>query len=166
MNAVSLIFDSKLSRDHLRQHISEMYQEAADKKRNFVETIELQIALKNYDPTKDKRFSGSVRLPSAPKAKFRVCVLADAAHMEEAQKNGVPCMDAEALKALKKGKKQVRDLGMPGFIIYLSKFGHSEVLRRLPRLGYFDQANPSFVGPWFVQGWKVPFPFDPRRKHG
>jgi large subunit ribosomal protein L10Ae len=26
------------------------------KKRNFVETIELQIGLKNYDPQRDKRF--------------------------------------------------------------------------------------------------------------
>lgn len=32
-----------------------------EKKRNFVETIELQIGLKNYDPQRDKRFSGSVK---------------------------------------------------------------------------------------------------------
>lgn len=28
----------------------------------FLETVELQISLKNYDPQKDKRFSGTVRL--------------------------------------------------------------------------------------------------------
>lgn len=27
----------------------------------FVETVELQVSLKNYDPQKDKRFSGTVR---------------------------------------------------------------------------------------------------------
>lgn len=27
----------------------------------FVESVELQISLKNYDPQKDKRFSGTVR---------------------------------------------------------------------------------------------------------
>jgi large subunit ribosomal protein L10Ae len=32
-----------------------------EKKRNFVETVELQIGLKNYDPQRDKRFSGTVR---------------------------------------------------------------------------------------------------------
>lgn len=32
------------------------YKEAGGKKRNFVETIELQIGLKNYDPQRDKRF--------------------------------------------------------------------------------------------------------------
>jgi ribosomal protein L1 len=31
------------------------------KKRKFTETIDLQIGLKNYDPQKDKRFSGTVK---------------------------------------------------------------------------------------------------------
>lgn len=31
------------------------------KKRKFLETVELQIALKNYDPSRDKRFAGTVR---------------------------------------------------------------------------------------------------------
>ena len=35
---------------------------AKEKKRKFRETVELQIVLKNYDPQKDKRFSGTVKL--------------------------------------------------------------------------------------------------------
>jgi len=42
-----------------------------DKKRGFTETIELQIGLKNYDPQKDKRFSGSIRLPYVPRPKLK-----------------------------------------------------------------------------------------------
>jgi hypothetical protein len=38
-----------------------------EKKRNFLETVELQIGLKNYDPQRDKRFSGTVRLPQIPR---------------------------------------------------------------------------------------------------
>ena len=38
-----------------------MLQGSIDKKRKFVETVELQISLKNYDPQKDKRFSGTVK---------------------------------------------------------------------------------------------------------
>jgi len=37
------------------------------KKRNFLETVELQIGLKNYDPQRDKRFSGTVKLPTVPR---------------------------------------------------------------------------------------------------
>ena len=33
----------------------------SEKRRNFVETVELQIGLKNYDPQRDKRFSGTVK---------------------------------------------------------------------------------------------------------
>lgn len=43
-----------------------------EKSRGFTETIELQIGLKNYDPQKDKRFSGAVRLPYVPRPKLKV----------------------------------------------------------------------------------------------
>lgn len=59
------------------------YGDAPEKKRNFTETIELQIGLKNYDPRKDKRFSGSVMLPHIPRPKMEVCILGDAQHIEE-----------------------------------------------------------------------------------
>lgn len=32
-----------------------------EEKRKFIETVELQIGLKNYDPQRDKRFSGTVK---------------------------------------------------------------------------------------------------------
>ena len=38
-----------------------------EKKRNFLETVELQIGLKNYDVRRDKRFSGTIRLPQTPR---------------------------------------------------------------------------------------------------
>lgn len=48
-----------------------------------METVELQIGLKNYDPQKDKRFSGSVKLPHIPRPKMKICMLGDAQHVEE-----------------------------------------------------------------------------------
>lgn len=36
------------------------------KERKFLESIELQIGLRDYDPERDKRFSGSIRLPFTP----------------------------------------------------------------------------------------------------
>ena len=53
---------SKLSVSSVRGSIKELLADAnGEKKRNFVETIELQIGLKNYDPQRDKRFSGTVK---------------------------------------------------------------------------------------------------------
>ena len=48
------------------------------KKRKFLETIELQFALKNYDPQKDKRFSGTFKLPVVPRPNMKICVIANA----------------------------------------------------------------------------------------
>ncbi|KAI0742559.1 metalloprotease [Daedaleopsis nitida] len=53
---------SKLSVSSVRGSIKELIAESTgEKKRNFVETVELQIGLKNYDPQRDKRFSGTVK---------------------------------------------------------------------------------------------------------
>ena len=55
------IYCSKLNKDSLTESLQAVLQGAKDKKRNFLETVELQVSLKNYDPQKDKRFSGTVR---------------------------------------------------------------------------------------------------------
>jgi len=73
---------------------------SAEKKRNFVETIEIQFMLKNYDPARDKRFSGTLKLPFVPRPRYKVCILGDAKHCDMAKAEGIPCMDVEALKAL------------------------------------------------------------------
>ncbi|GFZ02495.1 ribosomal protein L1p/L10e family [Actinidia rufa] len=96
---------SKLQSDAVREAISQIAGDAKEKKRKFVETIELQIGLKNYDPQKDKRFSGSVKLPHIPRPKMKVCMLGDAQHVEEAEKIGMDYMDVEGLKKLNKNKK-------------------------------------------------------------
>ena len=74
---------SKLQSEVLRDAISQLLAQSREKERKFTETIELQIGLKNYDPMKDKRFSGSVKLPHIPRPKYRICMLGDAQHVEE-----------------------------------------------------------------------------------
>ena len=112
-----MYFLSKLHRDTLFECCSAVLQGAKDKKRKFVETIELQISLKNYDPQKDKRFSGTVKLKNIPRPKLKVCILGDASHCDEAKANDIPCMDAEALKKLNKNKKLVKKLGESSYDI-------------------------------------------------
>ncbi|XP_047307605.1 60S ribosomal protein L10a-2-like, partial [Impatiens glandulifera] len=73
----------ELQSDALREAITQISIDAKEKKRNFTETDELQIGLKNYDPQKDKRFSGSVKLPNIPRPKMKVCMLGDAQHIVE-----------------------------------------------------------------------------------
>ena len=60
----------------VRSNVKELLEYSNnEKKRNFLETVELQIGLKNYDPQRDKRFSGTVKLPKIPRPGMNVwCV--------------------------------------------------------------------------------------------
>jgi len=100
------------------------------KKRKFLESVELQISLKNYDPQKDKRFSGTVKLKHIPRPKFQCCVLGDQQHCDEAAANNLPFMDAEALKKLNKNKKLVKKLAKK----YDAFLASESLIKQIPRL--------------------------------
>jgi len=121
---------SKLSAETLAEAVAAVLKNSTDKKRGFTETIELQIALKNYDPVKDKRFSGVVRLPIAPKKKFTCCIIGDAKDIDRAKAAGVPSMSQDDLKKLKKDKKLVKKLANS----YDSFLASSTLIRMIPRL--------------------------------
>lgn len=59
---------SKINSDFLKKNIHDMLEER--KKRKFVEAVELQIGIRDYDP--DKRFNGSIRLPNIAHQKIKV----------------------------------------------------------------------------------------------
>lgn len=59
---------SKINSEFLKKSINEIVTQR--KQRKFVETVELQIGLRDYDP--EKRFNGSVRLPNRVYNKIRV----------------------------------------------------------------------------------------------
>ena len=105
---------SKLSADSLRETISAVLEGSKSKPRKFTETIELQISLKNYDPQKDKRFAGNIKLPHIPRPKMRVCVLGDAYHCEKAASMGLDFKNAEGLKNFNKNKKLIKKFGARG----------------------------------------------------
>merc|ERR1711907_572448 len=122
---------SKISPAELRKAIADMLDFSLNqKKRKFTETVELQIGLKNYDPARDKRFAGTVKLPSPCKNKMRFCVLGDAIHCEEAQNLGVDFRDMEALKQFNRNKKLVKKLASQ----YDSFLASESVIRSVPRL--------------------------------
>merc|ERR1711945_55500 len=121
---------SKLSRDTLHEAIATILTHSTEKKRKFTETVELQIALKNYDPQKDKRFAGTVKLKHIPRPKMRVCVLGDQQHIDEATANDIPCKDVESLKKLNKNKKLVKKMAKS----YDAFLASDSLIKTLPRI--------------------------------
>lgn len=137
---------SKLSNDVLKEAIVTVVEAARAKPRKFVETIELQIGLKNYDPQKDKRFSGSVKLPYIPRPRMKVCVLGDVKHCEQASAIQVDSKNVEDLKKLNKNKKLVKKLAQS----YHAFLASDSVIKQIPRL----------LGPGLNKAGKFPSPIN------
>ncbi|KAB0341205.1 hypothetical protein FD754_018131 [Muntiacus muntjak] len=100
--------DSKVSRDTLYEAAQEVLHGNQCKCR------------KTFDPQKDKRFSGTIRLKSTPCPKFSVCVLGDQQHCDEPKAVDITHVDIEALKKLNKNKKLVKNLTgkFPSFLTH------------------------------------------------
>eukprot|EP00929_Paragymnodinium_shiwhaense_P060848 TRINITY_DN3037_c0_g3_i1.p2 TRINITY_DN3037_c0_g3~~TRINITY_DN3037_c0_g3_i1.p2 ORF type:complete len:218 (+),score=85.78 TRINITY_DN3037_c0_g3_i1:97-750(+) len=133
---------SKLQVDNLKKAIVAILEGAKEKPRKFLETVELQIALKDYDTQRDKRFAGTVKLPHVPRPRMKICVLGDAVHCEQAQKQGIPFKSVDDLKKLNKNKKLVKKLAQSfdGFLA-------SQVL--IPQI-------PRLLGPGLNKAGKFP----------
>lgn len=117
------------------------------KKRNFLETVELQIALKNYDPSKDKRFNGTVVLNYAPRPSYKVCVLGNELHYTQAKELGLDTLNVDDLKKMNKNKKLVKVMANS----YDAFVASSTLIRNIPRL----------LGPGLNRAGKFPTPIQP-----
>merc|ERR1712187_751153 len=93
---------SKIQVSSVRSSVRDLLQGSEEKRRNFNETVELQIGLKNYDPQRDKRFSGTVRLPHVPRPRMLLCILADAADVDRAKLISLDFMTVDDVKKLNK----------------------------------------------------------------
>merc|ERR1712190_596884 len=122
--------------------IQQILDGTKEKPRKFLETVELQIALKDYDTQRDKRFAGTIKLPHVPRPRMKVCVLGDAVHCEQAQRSNLPFKSVDDLKKLNKNKKLVKKLAQQ-FDAFLA----SQVL--IPQI-------PRLLGPGLNKAGKFP----------
>jgi large subunit ribosomal protein L10Ae len=136
---------SKLQSDVVAEAIGSLLEKSKEKKRKFLETIELQIALKNYDPQKDKRFSGAIRLPYQPRVNFSVCLMGNQKDIDSAKAVGLPSMSVDDLKKLNKNKKLVKKLAAK----YDAFLASAVLIRKIPRL----------LGPGLNKAGKFPTSF-------
>jgi len=119
---------SKISNDILKKSITEMLTER--KKRAFKESIELQIMLRDYDPEKEKRFVGTIRLPHVPHPRLKIGVIGNVIHCEQAKAQGVDYIDVEGLKKFNKEKKPIKKWAKPYDILIASE----SLMKQVPKL--------------------------------
>jgi large subunit ribosomal protein L10Ae len=136
---------SKLNQETLKKAIHEINTSTV--KRKFVETIDLQVGIKDYDPQKDKRFAGSIKLPHVPRPKLKAIILGDQVHCDQAQAAGVPFIDAEGLKKFNKDRKLMKKYFKPYAILLASE----SIIKQIPKLvgPALTKINkfPTAVGP-------------------
>ncbi|KAI5283357.1 60S ribosomal protein L10a [Ascosphaera aggregata] len=122
---------SKITVAGVRQNVQQLLDYSLnEKKRNFLETVELQIGLKNYDPQRDKRFSGTIKLPSVPRPNMSICILGDQHDIDRAKHGGVDAMSVDDLKKLNRNKKLVKKLAQK----YDAFIASETLIRQIPRL--------------------------------
>lgn len=99
---------TKLTQAQITEGINKILQDK--KKRKFLETVELQVGLKDYDPQKDKRFAGTVRLPNIPRPKLKICLIGDAKHLQIVKERNIQidAVDFDFLKTFNKDKKLIK----------------------------------------------------------
>lgn len=135
---------SKIAKNDVAAEVQKLLAHSKEKQRNFLETIELQVGLKNYDPQRDKRFSGTLKLPGVPRPNMSICVFGDAVDCDRAKGAGVDSMSVDDLKKLNKNKKLIKKLAKK-----YNAFVASEVLiKQIPRL----------LGPGLSKAGKFPTP--------
>jgi large subunit ribosomal protein L10Ae len=106
---------TKPNADKLKQVKEGKLKEAVKKDRKFKESVELQVALKDYDPQKDKRFNATVKLPNIPRENLKICIICDQKHLDEAKAEGygvegssVDVTTLDNLKKFNKDKKVIK----------------------------------------------------------
>ena len=137
---------SKIGAEKMKACIHEMLTKD-HKERKFVETIDLQIGLKEIDLNKDKRFNGTVKLPNIIRPRLKVCVIADAVHTEQCKKEGIDCIDTATLqKKIDPSDKKAKQL-KKWVSHYKILFVSESILSQLPKLG----------GQYYSRWGKFPF---------
>lgn len=118
--------ESRVSIEKLISCVASAVAASKSKPRKFVETVQLLIVLKKWDPRKDGRFYGAVKVQHPPRHKFRACILGDQQHCDEAKDLDVPCMNKEQIDKMSRSSTKLNKLvkTYDGFLASPSLFNH------------------------------------------
>ena len=97
---------SKISNDTIREGISKILGER--KKRKFVETVDLQVMLRDYDPNKDKRFNATCELNYPCRSNMKICLVGTVNHIDQAKGEGIDFKSLDDLKKFNRDAKEIK----------------------------------------------------------
>ena len=122
---------SKISNDLVREAIAKSLDDR--KKRKFVETFDLQVMLRDYDPNKDKRFNSSYPLDYNCRSNMKVCLVGTVNHIDEAKKLGLDFKSLDDLKKFNKEAKEIKKWARKYDVLIVSESIAKNVTRTVGR---------------------------------
>ena len=96
----------KISNDTIREGIEKILENR--KKRKFVETIDLQVMLRDYDPNKDKRFNATCELNHQCRSNMKICLVGTVNHIDQAKAAGLDFKSLDDLKKFNRDAKEIK----------------------------------------------------------
>lgn len=97
---------SKVSNNQIREAIQNALENR--KKRKFVESIDLQIMLRDYNPEKDKRFNSTTVLSYPCKSNLKICLIGTINHIEQAKEINLDAVNLDDLKKFNREAKLIK----------------------------------------------------------
>ena len=122
---------SKLSNAQVREAIQKMLEER--KKRKFVESIDLQIMLRDYNPEKDKRFNSTTVLNHNCRSKMKVCLIGTILHIDAAKGLDIETASIDDLKKFNKEAKLIKKWARQFDVLLVSESISRQVTKLIGR---------------------------------
>ena len=122
---------SKLTTEHITSAIQEALKER--KKRKFVESLDFQVMLRDFDTEKDKRCNSGTTLNHPVKASQKFCVIGTIGHVEEAKAAGQEGILVDDLKKFNNEPKLIKKWARKFDVILVSDSKSKDVTKMIGR---------------------------------
>jgi large subunit ribosomal protein L10Ae len=134
---------SKLSNVQINNSITQALSER--KQRQFPETVELQIMLRDYNPDKEKKFNSTVVLNHPVKRTLAICMIGTIGHIEQAKALGIDCISLDELNVFAKEGKQVKKWARKYNVLLVSESLKLKFVKLVGKLVNSVGQQPSFI---------------------
>eukprot|EP00766_Chilomastix_caulleryi_P002218 gnl/Chilomastix_caulleri/320.p1 GENE.gnl/Chilomastix_caulleri/320~~gnl/Chilomastix_caulleri/320.p1 ORF type:complete len:220 (-),score=47.61 gnl/Chilomastix_caulleri/320:39-698(-) len=123
---------SRFNPEQLTKAISEMLDHSRKiKPRGFVETVDIQVGIKDYDLKRDKPINSTLALPAIPNPEKKVAIICDAFDMDRAKAIGLDYYDLDTLGLFNKDPKKVKKFARKYDVFLASASVHRRIVRVL-----------------------------------
>ena len=123
---------SRFNPEVLTEAIGKMLEYSKKTKpRNFVESVDIQVGIKDYDLKRDKPINSTIVLPNIPNPEKKIAIICDAYDMDRAKAIGLDYYDLDTLALFNKDPKKVKKFAKKYDAFLASASVHRRIVRVL-----------------------------------